>query len=45
VTETVDATLTAWQKLPHKDLLPEEILKAIDRQIEGAARNSAEQWH
>jgi serine/threonine-protein kinase HipA len=37
VRETVEATATAWQKLDQKDLLPAEILKIVDRQIEDAA--------
>lgn len=37
VHETVEATITSWRKLEHKDLLPAEILKVINTQIEGVA--------
>jgi len=33
VRETVDRTAEAWKKLPHKDLIPSNILKIIDSQI------------
>ena len=33
VRETVERTAEAWKTLPHKDLLPPEILKTIDGQI------------
>jgi serine/threonine-protein kinase HipA len=37
VVETIEKTRNAWKKLPHKDLLPGEILKVIDGQIENAS--------
>jgi serine/threonine-protein kinase HipA len=37
VRETVEATATAWQRLDHKDLLPADILRSIDNQIDRAA--------
>lgn len=37
VRETADATATAWQKLGPKALLPAEILKVVNHQIDGAA--------
>ncbi len=37
VSETVEATITAWRKLAHKDLLPGNLRKAIGDQIASAA--------
>jgi serine/threonine-protein kinase HipA len=37
VRETVDSTLDAWKVLPHKELLPSEVLQIIDVQIQKAA--------
>jgi serine/threonine-protein kinase HipA len=37
VHETVDATAAAWRNLEQKHLLPAELLKSIDSQIEGSA--------
>ena len=36
VRDTVEATVTSWRKLEHKQLLSLEILAIIDAQIEGA---------
>jgi serine/threonine-protein kinase HipA len=36
VVETIERTRDAWKELPHKDLLPGEMLKVIDGQIESA---------
>jgi len=41
VRETVEATAAAWQKLSAKDLLPTDLLKAIDHQIDGAAASTS----
>jgi serine/threonine-protein kinase HipA len=41
VRETVEATAAAWQKLYAKDLLPTDLLKAIDHQIDGAAASTS----
>jgi serine/threonine-protein kinase HipA len=40
VGETVERTASEWKELPHKDLLPDEVLKAVDGQIEKAASGS-----
>jgi serine/threonine-protein kinase HipA len=37
VRETAEATVAAWQKLDHRDLLPADVLEVIGGQIEGAA--------
>ena len=36
VRDTVEKTQRGWKELPEKDLLPHDILKAIDRQISNA---------
>lgn len=40
VTETVERTISAWKTLDEKQLLPEDMQKAIDRQIELVATNT-----
>ncbi len=40
VTETVERTAGAWQALAQKELLPEEMRKAIDQQIQTVATNT-----
>ncbi len=40
VVETIDRTITAWKTLDQKDLLPGEILKAINKQIQKVAVNT-----
>jgi serine/threonine-protein kinase HipA len=42
VGETVEATATAWRKLEQRKLLPADILKVINSQIDGAATRT---WH
>ncbi len=37
VRETAEATVAAWRKLDHRDLLPADVLEVIGSQIEGAA--------
>lgn len=37
VRETAEATAAAWQTLDHTDLLPADMMQAIDHQITGAA--------
>jgi serine/threonine-protein kinase HipA len=37
VRDTVERTHDAWKDLPHKELMPAGILKAVDRQIERSA--------
>ena len=36
VSDTVEKTKKLWRGLPHKDLLPGDMLKVIDRQIANA---------
>ena len=38
--ETVDRTLSAWEKLEQKDLLPAEMRNAIDGHIHHVARST-----
>jgi serine/threonine-protein kinase HipA len=40
VTETVERTAEAWKALGHKELLPGEMRKAIDRQIQTVTTNT-----
>lgn len=40
VMETVDRTIAAWKTLGEKELLSDDILKAIDKQIKMAAANT-----
>lgn len=37
VVETIERTIAAWRNLPEKELLPREIFKVIDKQIEDVA--------
>lgn len=40
MSETIERTVSAWRELNSKELLPADLLKAIDRQIEGVAARS-----
>jgi serine/threonine-protein kinase HipA len=41
VIETVERTISAWKTLEEKELLPDDMLNAIDRQIEVVAANTS----
>ncbi|HVE44499.1 MAG TPA: HipA domain-containing protein [Gammaproteobacteria bacterium] len=40
ITETIEKATSAWQTLPEKDLLPLDMRRVIDKQIETASKNT-----